>query len=92
MRRGRRGECHDGRVGGYSSVEISRCADVYDDCASGYAAFLNPDVNRCFRDVLNEWGRFLQVSRLTGCRLYKASPLMGTFTLDIRISISPGEG
>lgn len=29
--------------------------------SSGHAAFLDPDVNRKIKDVLNEWGRFLQV-------------------------------
>lgn len=28
---------------------------------SGYAAFLDPDVNRMIKKVLNEWGKFLQV-------------------------------
>lgn len=29
---------------------------------SGHAAFLDPDVNRALKKVLNEWGKYLQVS------------------------------
>lgn len=29
--------------------------------SSGHAAFLDPDVNRMLKKVLNEWGKFLQV-------------------------------
>lgn len=29
---------------------------------SGHAAFLDPDVNKMLKKVLNEWGKFLQVS------------------------------
>ena len=32
--------------------------------ASGHAAFLDPDVNKALKKVLNEWGRYLQVSEL----------------------------
>lgn len=28
---------------------------------SGYAAFLDPDVNKALKKVLNEWGKFLEV-------------------------------
>ena len=31
---------------------------------SGHAAFLDPDVNRMLKKVLNEWGKFLKVSFL----------------------------
>jgi hypothetical protein len=34
-----------------------------DEC-SGYAAFLDPDVNRMLKKVLNTWGKFLQVRQL----------------------------
>jgi phosphatidylserine decarboxylase len=34
-----------------------------DEC-SGYAAFLDPDVNRMLKKVLNYWGRYLQVCHL----------------------------
>ena len=27
---------------------------------SGFFAFLHPEVNRCLKDILNEWGRFLK--------------------------------
>lgn len=30
-------------------------------CLSGYAAFLDPDVNKAIKKVLNEWGKFLEV-------------------------------
>ena len=29
---------------------------------SGHAAFLDPDVNRMLKKVLNQWGKYLQVS------------------------------
>lgn len=28
---------------------------------SGFAAFLDPDVNKALKKVLNEWGKYLQV-------------------------------
>lgn len=31
---------------------------------SGHAAFLDPDVNKALKKVLNEWGKYLQVSEL----------------------------
>jgi hypothetical protein len=38
--------------------EIER---VSADEGSGYAAFLDPDVNRMLKKVLNHWGKFLMV-------------------------------
>ena len=32
-----------------------------EDDGSGHAAFLDPDVNRMIKKVLNEWGKYLQV-------------------------------
>lgn len=29
---------------------------------SGHAAFLDPDVNKALKKVLNEWGKYLLVS------------------------------
>lgn len=31
--------------------------------ASGYAAFLDPDVNKHLKIILNEWGKFLTTSK-----------------------------
>lgn len=39
----------------------------YDDVlmlrVSGHAAFLDPDVNKALKKVLNEWGEYLKVRR-----------------------------
>ncbi|POR38219.1 Uncharacterized protein TPAR_01594 [Tolypocladium paradoxum] len=43
-------------------VGVPMCA-IFDypmGTASGHAAFLDPDVNRMLKKVLNEWGKFLQ--------------------------------
>lgn len=45
-------------------VGVPMCA-VFDyamGTPSGHAAFLDPDVNRMLKKVLNEWGKFLKVS------------------------------
>ena len=31
---------------------------------SGHAAFLDPEVNKAIKKVLNEWGKYLMVSSL----------------------------
>ncbi|CAK4029987.1 Phosphatidylserine decarboxylase proenzyme 3 [Lecanosticta acicola] len=43
-------------------VGVPMCAilDYPMGTPSGYAAFLDPDVNRMLKKVLNEWGKFLQ--------------------------------
>lgn len=45
-------------------VGVPMCAlfDYPMATASGHAAFLDPDVNKAIKKVLNEWGKFLQVS------------------------------
>lgn len=45
-------------------VGVPMCA-IFDypmTTPSGHAAFLDPDVNRMLKKVLNEWGKYLQVS------------------------------
>jgi phosphatidylserine decarboxylase len=45
-------------------VGVPMCA-IFDypiGTPSGHAAFLDPDVNRMLKKVLNEWGKYLQVS------------------------------
>lgn len=46
-------------------VGVPMCAifDYAMGTASGHAAFLDPDVNRMLKKVLNEWGKYLQVSQ-----------------------------
>lgn len=48
---------------GVGLVGVPMCAilDYPMGTPSGYAAFLDPDVNRMFKKILNEWGKFLQV-------------------------------
>lgn len=51
---------------GVGMVGVPMCA-VFDyamGTPSGHAAFLDPDVNRMLKKVLNEWGKFLKVSFL----------------------------
>ncbi|KAK3177373.1 hypothetical protein K4F52_009842 [Lecanicillium sp. MT-2017a] len=45
---------------GFVGVPMGILLEYASGTPSGYAAFLNPDVTRCFRDILDEWGRFLQ--------------------------------
>lgn len=48
---------------GVGLVGVPLCA-IFDypmGTPSGYAAFLDPDVNRMLKKILNEWGKFLQV-------------------------------
>jgi len=50
---------------GVGMVGVPMCA-VFDypmGTASGHAAFLDPDVNRMLKKVLNEWGKFLQTPK-----------------------------
>ncbi len=49
---------------------------------AGHAAFLDPDVNRMLKKVLNEWGKFLKVSQsvtvlLTGPPSSKSMLIIG---------------
>lgn len=46
--------------------------------ASGHAAFLDPDVNKALKKVLNEWGKYLQVCQATlnECRVRRACELI----------------
>jgi len=50
---------------GVGMVGVPMCAilDYAMGTPSGHAAFLDPDVNRMLKKVLNEWGKFLLVSK-----------------------------
>lgn len=39
---------------------MSAILDLVQETPSGEAVFLNPDVSRMFKKILNEWGKFLQ--------------------------------
>lgn len=43
-------------------VPVNAILDYPMGTPSGHAAFLDPEVNRMLKKVLNEWGKFLQVS------------------------------
>lgn len=45
---------------GMVGVPMNAIFDYPMGTPSGYAAFLDPDVNRMIKKVLNEWGKFLQ--------------------------------
>lgn len=51
---------------GVGMVGVPMCAifDYAMGTPSGHAAFLDPDVNRMLKKVLNVWGEYLQVSDL----------------------------
>lgn len=53
---------------GAGVVGVPMCAifDYAMGTPSGHAAFLDPDVNRMLKKILNEWGKYLKVSY---CRL-----------------------
>jgi len=55
-------------------VGVPMCAlfDYPMGTPSGYAAFLDPDVNKALRRVLNEWGQFLQTP--ASAEVLKAGP------------------
>lgn len=60
-------------------VGVPMCA-IFDypmTTPSGHAAFLDPDVNRMLKKVLNEWGKYLQVSLIQA----PLSSLLGYHTL-----------
>lgn len=41
-----------------------RWGEVVANRCSGHAAFLDPDVNKALKKVLQEWGNYLSVSRI----------------------------
>lgn len=53
-------------------VGVPMCAifDYVMATPSGHAAFLDPEVNKMLKKVLNEWGKFLKV----GCQTYAHYP------------------
>jgi hypothetical protein len=48
---------------GVGMVGVPMCAifDYAMSTPSGHAAFLDPDVNRMLKKILNEWGQYLKV-------------------------------
>ncbi|KAH8886995.1 hypothetical protein GQ53DRAFT_657017 [Thozetella sp. PMI_491] len=52
---------------GVGMVGVPMCAifDYAMGTPSGHAAFLDPDVNRMLKKILNKWGEYLKVRRLT---------------------------
>lgn len=46
---------------GMVGVPMAAIFDYAMGTPSGHAAFLDPDVNRMLKKVLNEWGRYLKV-------------------------------
>lgn len=56
-------------------VPMAAILDYAMGTPSGHAAFLDPDVNRMMKKILDEWGKYLKVSlsplsgrsRLWGC-------------------------
>lgn len=57
-------------------VGVPMCAvfDYVMATPSGHAAFLDPDVNRMLKKVLNVWGQYLQVSNLALFTLFSPRP------------------
>ncbi|KAM5443989.1 putative phosphatidylserine decarboxylase [Microsporum ferrugineum] len=49
-----------GKIAGLVGLPMFAVLDYVLGTASGYAAFLDPDVNKCVKEVLNEWSSFLQ--------------------------------
>ena len=47
----------------FRRAPLARAAEQADKFDSGHAAFLDPEVNKMLKKVLNEWGKYLQVSR-----------------------------
>ncbi|KYK57084.1 hypothetical protein DCS_04091 [Drechmeria coniospora] len=50
----------EAELAGVVGVPMSAIFDYAMGTASGHAAFLDPDVNRMLKRVLNEWGKYLQ--------------------------------
>lgn len=75
-------------------VGVPMCAvfDYVMATPSGHAAFLDPDVNRILKKVLNEWGKYLQVSHHFISHNYPRVPCHSSLTptSDPRVRLSPG--
>lgn len=70
---------------GMVGVPMAAILDYAMGTPSGHAAFLDPDVNRMLKKILNEWGEYLKVNsssgpqtrRLWNVRLIVAVPRVG---------------